>query len=68
VQDPPSAVVDREPDEQQSKPNGRNDEEVHPGDYVLVIPKERHPSLLLVRVRIGETSYEFPRSDSAMFW
>jgi len=50
VQNPASLVVDREPDVQQSEPNGRNDEEVHSRDHVLVIPEECHPSLLLGRV------------------
>jgi len=53
VQDPPSTVVDREADVQQSESNRRNDEEIHPGNHVLVIPEEGHPALLLCGVRLS---------------
>lgn len=51
VDDLPSLVIDHEPHVQQSKSEGRNYEEVHGSDVVLVIAKKRHPSPLLAVVR-----------------
>jgi hypothetical protein len=36
VKDSPSSVVDREPGVEQLEVNGRNDEEVHPHNQILV--------------------------------
>jgi hypothetical protein len=51
VDDLPSSVADHKPSVQQSEPNGGDDQEVHRSDAVLVIAKERLPTLALITVR-----------------
>jgi len=51
VQNFTSTMVDREPDVQQLESDCGDDEEVHPGDDILVIPKEGYPALLLIGIR-----------------
>jgi len=43
--DVPTAVLDDEEAVQQSKRRGRHGEQVHRGDFALVVPQERNPSL-----------------------
>ena len=47
VQDLSSAMANRKPDVQQAESKGRDDEEVHRGDDVAMIPEEGHPALVL---------------------
>ncbi len=53
MEDFSSSVADHEPGVQQTKLNGGDDDEVHRGDAVLVIAKERLPALALVVVRVS---------------
>ena len=51
VKDPASPVVDREPHVERPEADGRNNEEVHPGDQVSVITQEGDPALGRTRSR-----------------
>ena len=51
VKDPASAVVDREPYVEKMEADGRDDEKVHAGNHVPMVPQEGEPPL--VRTRIG---------------
>ncbi len=51
MDDPPSPMVNDEPNIQETKSYSRDDEEVHRGDCVLVIVQERDPALLLATIR-----------------
>ncbi len=53
VDDLSSSVADDKPDVQQPEPSGRDDQEVHRGDAVPVIAKERSPPLALIMARIS---------------
>jgi hypothetical protein len=44
VQDPPSTVLDDEPHVEHSEASRRDDEKVHRGDRISVIPQERRPA------------------------
>jgi len=49
----PSSVVDHKPGIQEAELNGRDDDEVHRGDAVLVISEKRFPALALVLIRVS---------------
>jgi hypothetical protein len=51
VDDLPSSVADHKPGVQQSEPGGRDDQEVHCGDAVAVVPKKNLPALTLIEIR-----------------
>ena len=53
VDDLSSSVADHKPGVQQSEPSGGDDQEIHCGDAVPVIVKERPPALALIMVRIS---------------
>lgn len=53
VEDPPSAVVEGEPDLEELDADRRHDEEVHACDQLAVITKEGGPALLLARIWLG---------------
>jgi hypothetical protein len=53
VDDFPSPVTDHEPDVQQAKSKGGDDDEVHRSDAVFVISEKRLPSLASTVVRIS---------------
>jgi len=59
MNDFPSSVSDDEPGVQQPEPSSRDDQEVHCGDAVPVIVKERPPPLALIMVRLS--LWEIPR-------
>ena len=52
-QNPPPSMVDHEPDVEEFEAKSWNHEEVHSRDPILVIPQERHPSVMLTRIRLG---------------
>ncbi len=52
-------MIDHEPHVEQSEAKGWDDEEVHTGDHVLVVSKERGPALALAVV--GFSWWQIPR-------
>jgi len=53
VENFPPSVIDREPDVEQAKSNGWNDEGVHAGDHLSVIAEKGDPALSLARIEQG---------------
>jgi len=53
VDDLSSSMADHKPGVQQSEPDGRDNQEIHCSDAVLVIVKKCLPSLALIAVRIA---------------
>jgi len=53
MEHPPSSVTDHEPDLEELESDGRQGEEIHPGDQISMVPEKCLPPLLAAGVRLS---------------